>query len=81
LSGECCCLPFGIEPCCRKRKRNERTQLRNIQLELPEICGQIKPTINTVSFDEAKDEESSEYKIYSSSLNKSKNVQLDNIDV
>ena len=77
---ECCCLPFNIEPCCRKKNKGEKEQLRNIQLELPEICGQIKPTIETVSFD-TKDEEdeTNEYKIYTGNTNK--NIQLDNIDV
>jgi len=43
---ECCCFPFGCE--CRPLfKRKIKRDCENIDIEIPEICGIIKPTFVT----------------------------------
>lgn len=71
---ESCCLPFGIEPCCKKKKKLNKIQLNNLKLELPDICGQIKATIEIVN---GCTDEINEYKIYDKNKNTEENIKLD----
>ena len=73
----CCyeyiCLPFNIEPCCKKKI--QRIPLKDIELDLPDICGQIEPTIKDIIVKDKPNLKKLEiYKIYS---NTNEKIELD----